>query len=62
MFWRTVQQKDIDLIEEKDGRITAFEAKWNPGKKAGVPPHFAEAYPESTFHVVTPQNAVEYLL
>lgn len=61
-FWRTTQQKEIDLIEEKDGAITAFEAKWNPAKKTSVPPHFARSYPDAAFHIVTPENAIEYLI
>lgn len=27
-FWRTKQQQEIDLVEEKDGDINAFEFKW----------------------------------
>lgn len=61
-FWRTTQQKEIDLIEEKDGVITAFEAKWNTAKKASVPLSFMQSYPEATFHVVTPHNALEFLM
>ncbi len=29
-FWRTTAKKEIDLIEEEDGKITAYEFKWNP--------------------------------
>lgn len=61
-FWRTTQQKEIDLIEERDGVITAFEAKWNPAKKASNPIQFAQNYPDARFHIVTPQNAIEFLM
>lgn len=61
-FWRTTQQKEIDLIEEKDGVITAFEAKWNTAKKASVPLSFIQSYPEASFHIVTPHNALEFLM
>ena len=62
-FWRTQQQKEIDYLEEVDGQLDAYEFKWND-KKANVrvPESFAKAYPEATFHVITPKNADEFLL
>lgn len=62
-FWRTQQQKEIDYIEEENGVIQAFEFKWNE-RKAHVktPESFAKAYPDATFHVITPKNIEEFLL
>jgi len=62
-FWRTQQQKEIDYLEEEDGQLKAYEFKWND-KKASVrtPGSFAKAYPEATFHVITPKNADEFLV
>lgn len=62
-FWRTTQQKEIDIIEENDGVMTAIEIKWNPAKKnVKVPAKFAEAYPDAQFKVITPENVEQYLL
>ena len=61
-FWRTQQQKEIDYIEEEDGRISTFEFKWNPLAKYKYPKQFVEAYPESSFTVVTPANMEMFLL
>ena len=33
-FWRTVQQQEIDWIEEIDGKITAYEFNWKSKKKS----------------------------
>lgn len=61
-FWRTQQQQEIDLIEEKDGQIKAFEIKWNPHKATvKVPGGFKHAYPDAEFQVITPQNFDQYL-
>lgn len=62
-FWRTLQQQEIDLIEEADGQLKAIEIKWNP-KKANVkiPTSFSQTYPEADFQVITPQNFDQYLL
>ncbi len=62
-FWRTQQQKEIDLIEEENGSLRAFEFKWNPAKaKVKQPESFAKAYPDTPFLVVTPDNVDEILL
>ena len=61
-FWRTNQQQEIDLIEESDGQMTAFEMKWNPAKKAQFPKSFLEAYPVKGTIIVTPENYLDYLI
>lgn len=56
-FWRTsAPQNEIDLIEEKDGQLHAFEFKWNPNKKATMPAAFLRAYPETSFQVISTDN------
>src|SRR6202000_1460361 len=32
-FWRTMQQQEIDLIEEVENDMTAYEIKWNPKER-----------------------------
>lgn len=44
-FWRTVQQQEIDYIEEVNGNLFAFEFKWNVKKKIKFPKTFSENYP-----------------
>ncbi len=62
-FWRTKQQKEIDYIEEEDGRIRAFEMKWNPSKSATkCPESFISAYPDTEYKVITPDNIEKFLL
>ncbi len=62
-FWRTQQQKEVDLIEEENGKMHAYEFKWNP-KKANVkvPDSFAKAYPDATFDVITNENVEEFIM
>lgn len=63
-FWRTQQQKEIDLIEEADGKLYAFEFKWNPAKaqRTKVPESFIKAYPDAVFSVISPNEADDFLL
>lgn len=55
-FWRTHDQKEIDLIEEKDGQLHTFEFKWNQRSKVTMPQTFSTSYPNSTFTVITPDS------
>lgn len=61
-FWRTTQQQEIDFLEEKDGKFTAYEFKVNPRKKPRVPLTFVNAYPMDTFHIISPENIEDHLL
>jgi len=55
-FWRTYDGAEIDLVEERDGRINAFEFKWNPKKKARIPASFNEIYPVESYQVINRDN------
>lgn len=61
-FWRTYTQKEIDYIEEADGKLLAVEFKWGGRKKVKKPAEFFEVYENSTFQVVTPENFLEFLI
>ena len=62
-FWRTVQQKEIDYIEEEDGMLRAVEFKWNDRKgNVKVPAAFTAAYPTAAFQVVTPHNVDKFIM
>lgn len=55
-FWRTTQKQEIDYIEENDGKLTAYEFKWNPKKKSRVSTTFTSSYPESIVKTINPDN------
>ena len=59
-FWRTHQQQEVDLIEEKDGHLAAYEFKWGKAK-AKLPKIFTENYPDVALKVVSPDNFWEFL-
>ncbi len=61
-FWRTLAQQEVDYIEDANGKITAFECKWNPKAKGGLSRVFSNAYPNAATHIVHPENAENYLM
>jgi predicted AAA+ superfamily ATPase len=60
-FWRTYDQKEIDLIEDRGGKLYAFEFKYG-SKKIKAPRQWQNAYPDSKFSLVTPENFLEFLV
>lgn len=60
-FWRTTQQQEIDYIEERNGKLYAFEFKWNPLVRAKIPKTFTNSYSSAETKIVTPQNFESFL-
>lgn len=61
-FWRTYQGQEIDFIEEIENNLLTFETKWSSTKKVAVPSVWKEAYPQSSFTVITPENYLDYIV
>ncbi len=61
-FWRTLAQQEVDYVEEANGKLTAFECKWNPKAKGSVSRAFTNAYEKAVTHVVHRDNAEKFLL
>jgi uncharacterized protein len=65
-FWRTNEPspKEYDLIEEKDGKFSVFEMKWNPkqSQKVKTYPAFFDNYKESELNVIDSGNWTQWLL
>ncbi len=59
-FWRTYDQKEIDLIEEAGGALAGFEFKWAE-KAAKLPIEFLTAYNNSSFKVINRENYLEFI-
>ena len=60
-FWRTKQQQEIDLIEEKDGKLYAYEFKWNSNKKTKLPSSFENNYSDIEFKVINKENFWDFV-
>jgi len=61
-FWRTTQQQEIDLIEEVEDEMLAFEIKWNPKERVRFSQTFMENYPTAKTHHISPTNMEEFLM
>ncbi len=59
-FWRNETGTEIDLIEEKNGKISAYEFKWGT-KIAKAPRSFREQYPEAQFKTINRENWIDFV-
>jgi hypothetical protein len=57
-FWRTYDQKEIDLIEEREGKLFGYECKYSEGKgiSKATKSAFQKAYPQSSIKIITPST------
>src|SRR5690606_33644665 len=60
-FWRNTDQREIDLILEKNNQLKAIEIKWNPNKKARLTKSFSNIYGETNFMVIHRENFFELI-
>ena len=60
-FWRTIQQQEIDYLEESNGQLFAYEFKWK--KKSGnkIPSGFLKTYPKAEFRFIDRENFLEFV-
>jgi len=59
-FWRTYDRKEIDLIEERDGKLFGYEIKWGT-KKVKNPDEFIKTYKNAIFKVINQDNYLDFI-
>ncbi len=61
-FWRSFQQQEIDLVEQENGLLTAYELKWNPRKNSKISKTFSANYKLKDSFTVSQNNYFDYLM
>lgn len=59
-FWRTYSQKEIDLVEEREGKLFGYEMKWGAAP-AKPPKEWLAAYPNASWQLINRQNYLELI-
>lgn len=59
-FWRTHNKKEIDYIEEKNGKLYGYEIKLGGGKPSGAK-LFLDTYVNSEFKIIKKDNYNEFI-
>ena len=59
-FWRTYTKKELDLVEERNGKLHGYEMKW--GKAKYHPPkEWTTAYPNATWELINRDNYLDFI-
>jgi len=59
-FWRTYDQKEIDWVEERDGKLFGFEIKWGD-KKIKPIKLWLQTYKNASLEVINRDNYLEFI-
>ncbi|MDP2364708.1 MAG: DUF4143 domain-containing protein [Ignavibacteria bacterium] len=61
-FWRTYDQKEIDLIEEREGRLFGYEIKWTAPKGIKPPKDWLATYKNASYEVIHRENYLRFIV
>jgi len=59
-FWRTYEKKEIDWVEEREGKLFGYEIKWG-NKKITPPREWNEAYRNAKFDIINQENYMGFI-
>jgi len=59
-FWRTYTQQEIDWIEERNGKLYAYEFKWQSNKRIKAPKLWTSTY-SKFFKVINSDNFLDFV-
>ena len=61
-FWRTYDQQEIALVEERGGKLYGYEFKWSTRKRVTAPSGWLNTYSDAEFTVISPENFLDFVL
>ena len=59
-FWRTYDQKEIDLVEERRGALYGYEIKWGKNRQK-KPLEWTKTYKNAKYQVITKDSYLEFI-
>jgi len=59
-FWRTYDKKEIDLVEERGGKLFGYEVKWKK-ERVKIPRDWTVGYPDAAFEVIHRENYLKFI-
>ncbi len=59
-FWRTYDQKEVDFVEERDGKLFGYEFKWKV-KNTKIQQEWLNTYDNASFEVINKENFLQFI-
>ena len=59
-FWRTWDQKEIDWVEEREGKLFGYEFKWK-GKSRKATSAWTDNYPDAKLEIIDNENYLQFV-
>lgn len=60
-FWRTYDQKELDWIEERSGKLFGYEIKWG-NKKVKAPAEWSQTYPQASYRLINRDTFSDFII
>lgn len=61
-FWKTYGGSEIDLIEERDGKLYGYEFKWKIKTRGVKPPAQWQEYKKTSYAIISPDNIFNFVI
>jgi predicted AAA+ superfamily ATPase len=61
-FWRTYDGQEIDLVEEREGKLFGYEFRWSAKGKEKAPKSWLKTYSNAEFRIIDRDNYMEFIL
>ena len=59
-FWRTYNQKEVDFVEERDGKLFGYEFKWST-KNNKIQQEWLNTYKNASFEIINKENFLAFI-
>lgn len=61
-FWRTYDGQELDIVEDREGRLYGYEVKWSGKRVPRAPRDWLKAYSNGEFSVINRDNYLDFIL
>ena len=60
-FWRTWEQKEVDFVEEREGKLFGYEFKWGQ-RKVKEPKEWRGTYSNAEYKIINQENYLDFII
>ncbi len=61
-FWRTYDGQEVDLVEEREGRLSGIEFSWSGKRRKKAPKDWLKTYTNADYTVINRDNYLDFIL